>query len=113
GAVEDDRTVAVWLGLLDPRLERAAWDVHGTRNVAFVPLVPAAHVDEERRLGAFQELPRGLGVDLVDLRLDASEELPVVRHRYRKYSVAIVANHEPADPRRAPRRRARGRRRGR
>ena len=51
GAVDDDRLRAVGRGALDPRLEEAARDVDGAGDVALVPLVRLADVDEERRLG--------------------------------------------------------------
>jgi tetratricopeptide (TPR) repeat protein len=69
--------------------------VHRPGNVPLVPLVAAADVDEERRLRCFEELARGLGVDLVDLRLDSLQEIPVAGHWFQKYSDGIVAAVSP------------------
>ena len=86
GAVDEDRRGAVGCGPLDARLERAAGDVHGVREPPFVPLVPLADIDDERRVRAFEKA-RGLrDADLLDLLADLLEELTVGRHWYRKYS---------------------------
>ena len=59
----------------------------GARDVALVPLVPVAHVDEDGRL-RLAELRGGRRVDLVDLALDLLQELAVAGHCFRKYSYA-------------------------
>src|SRR3982751_6755559 len=67
GAVDDDRPGAIGHGLLDPRLEPAARDVRRAGEVALVPLLSFADVEEERWRLARVELMRALGADLVDL----------------------------------------------
>src|SRR5262249_39645885 len=82
GAVEDDLSAAVGDDALDPRLEAAARDVDGGRQMALLPLVVATHVDEERVL----ERLRIARVDLGDLGLDLAEELAVRLHGFKKDS---------------------------
>ena len=68
GAVEDERRRPVGGDALDARLEVAARHVHGAGDVALFPLVPLAHVDEER----VGQLARCRRVDLGDLVLASS-----------------------------------------
>ena len=70
----------------DARLEVAARDVHGAGNLALVPLVLLADVEEERRLGRVEELVGARGVHLLDLGSHLLEQLAVVRHDFPKYS---------------------------
>ena len=69
GAVDEDAPVAIRNSLLDARLERAARDVDRVREVALVPLVALADVQEERHVAVVQRRHRLRGIDLVDLRL--------------------------------------------
>ena len=64
---------------LDARLEVSARDVHRAGNVALVPLVLFAHVDDDR-LAAFDQLPRAGSVELRDLASDLLEQLTVGCH---------------------------------
>ena len=66
-AVGNDPPATVRHGLLDPRLEPASGNVDGAGDVAFVPLLALADVEEDRRVGAVVEPARAPGVDLVDL----------------------------------------------
>ena len=66
-------------GVLDPRLEVSARDVNRTGDVAFVPLVLLAHVDDHR-LAALDQLARVGNVELRDLGPDLLEQLAVGRH---------------------------------
>ena len=66
-AVDDDLRLAVGRDALDPRLEVAAGDVDGARDVPLVPLVLLADVDHERRRVRLQRLGEGGRVDLLDL----------------------------------------------
>ena len=60
-------------GALDARLEIAARDVLGARDVAAVPLLGLAHVDDGE---AVAEVLGDLGrVDLLDLLLDLPDDL--------------------------------------
>jgi hypothetical protein len=52
GAVDHDRSAVIRDESLDPRLEVAARDVQRARDVALVPLVTLADVEEERVVGA-------------------------------------------------------------
>src|SRR5262249_50811367 len=65
-AIEDDRLTRVRGGALDARLEVAARDVHSPWDVALVPLVLLADIDDER-LASFDQLAGACGVDLGDL----------------------------------------------
>src|SRR6266545_4397821 len=94
-----------------------ARDVDGSRDVALVPLVLLADVDDDR-LARLDPATAFAGVDLRDLGPHLLQELSIVRHRYRKYSFApfaSVAWDERAcqglDHRRARRRRRCGNRR--
>jgi hypothetical protein len=59
--------------------------VHGAGDVALVPLVAVADVDEDGRLRLAQL--GGVGhADLVDLALHLLQELAIGRHCFRKYS---------------------------
>ena len=58
----------------------------GAGDVALVPLVRLADVDEERRLGPSSSSRRARRVDLVDLGLDLRQQLSVARHDYPEYS---------------------------
>src|SRR5689334_20233562 len=75
-AVEDDGRLAVRDGALDARLEVAARDVNGARNVAFGPFVALAHVDPD---GAFDLLGAAY-VDFRNLGLGGLEELAICAH---------------------------------
>ena len=74
-------------GALDARLEIAARDVHGAGDVALVPLVLLADVDDHGLTGV-DELARTGGVDLRDLGAHLLQQFPVRRHRFPKYSDA-------------------------
>ena len=73
GAVEDDRLVAVGHRGVDPGLEVPARHVDRARDVAAVPLLGLAHVDQR------DPVPEVLGdlggVDLADLLLDLPDDL--------------------------------------
>ena len=90
-AVEDDGARAVRRGLLDPRLEVPARNVHGAGDPALLPLVALAHVDEDSAL-VHEALGAG-GVGLFDLGLDGLEQLTVRRHRFRLYSDRAASEH--------------------
>jgi hypothetical protein len=85
GAVEQHPARGVGRGALDPRLQVAARDVDGARDVALVPLVLLAHVDDHR-LGSLDQLAGALGVDLRNLGAHLLQQFPVRRHRFPKYS---------------------------
>src|SRR5262249_27094635 len=86
-AVGDDRPAAVRHGLLDPRFQPAAWDVDGSGNVALVPFLALADVEEDRGLGSVVvELARAPGVDLVDLLPRSLEKFAVGAHCFPIYS---------------------------
>src|SRR6266540_2764771 len=94
-----------------------ALDVDGSSDVALVPLVLLADVDDDR-LARLDPATAFAGVALRDLGPHLLQELSIVRHRYRKYSFApfaSVAWDERAcqglDHRRARRRRRCGNRR--
>ena len=72
--------------LLDPRLEVAARDMDRAGNPPLGPLVELADVDDERPVAGRKQIARAGDVDLVDLRLDLLQQLPVARHRFRKCS---------------------------
>jgi hypothetical protein len=55
--------------------------VDGARNGPFLPFLPLAHVDEECLALPLARFGRA---DLVDLRLDLREQLPVRGHLCRK-----------------------------
>jgi hypothetical protein len=82
-AVDDDRRGLVRRGGLDLRLQEAADEMDGAGDVALVPLVLLAHVDEER---VALELARAGDVDFVDVGAQLCEEIPVTRHDFHKYS---------------------------
>src|SRR5262249_40106226 len=84
-AIEDDRLTRVRGGALDARLEVAARDVHSPWDVALVPLVLLADIDDER-LASFDQLAGACGVDLGDLGAHLLQQFPVRRHRFPKYS---------------------------
>src|SRR5690606_29290935 len=73
GAVEDDALVAIADGAFDARLEVAARDVRGAGQMAGVPLLGLADVDERDPL--VQELAILRGIDLGDLLLDLADVL--------------------------------------
>ena len=88
GAVDDDLARLVGDERLDARLEIAAGDVHRAREVALLPLVLLAHVEEQRPVElveAPENLRRG---DLVDFVLDLGQELSVGSHYFPEYSDA-------------------------
>ena len=72
-AVEDHALRAVGRDAVDARLEVAARDVHGARQVPGVPLLLLAHVDDHDAL--VEELAHLGGIDLVDLRADLLDVL--------------------------------------
>src|SRR2546421_686912 len=72
-AVEDHALRAVGDGALDAGLQVAARDVLGTRDVALVPLLGLAHVDD--RHAVVEVLVNGRGIDLGDLLLDLADEV--------------------------------------
>jgi hypothetical protein len=72
-AVEDDRLVAVGHVRVDARLQVPARDVHGARDVAAVPLLRLAHVDQGDPVA--EVLGDLGGVDLLDLLLDLPDDL--------------------------------------
>src|SRR5664279_4899427 len=86
GAVDDDPLCVVGRSGLDPGLEKAAGEMDRAGNVALVPLVRLADVDEERRLGRVEKLAGARGVHLVDLGLDLGEQVAVARHDFPEYS---------------------------
>ena len=90
-AVDDERPRLVGDEALDALLEPAAARVQGARDVPLLPLVRLADVDEERRVGAAEELVRVDGGDLVDLGAHAPEELPVAGHYFPNYSEGPTA----------------------
>jgi tetratricopeptide (TPR) repeat protein len=77
--------------------------MEGAREVAFLPLVRLADVEQERRIvraGPIVGLDRR---DLVDLRLRLRENFSVCRHYFREYSNVVAAygcawyaTHQPA-----------------
>ena len=72
-AVEDHLRGAIGHDALDARLEIAARDVLGARQVAGRELFGLAHVDDRDAL--VEQLVDLGGVDLLDLALDLSEKL--------------------------------------
>ena len=86
GAVDDELARLVGDEALDPLLEPAASRVDRARDVAFLPLVRLAHVDEERGVGRREALVRLDRGDLVDLRLDSCEQVAVASHYFPNYS---------------------------
>ena len=95
----------------DSRLPRG--DVDRARDVPLVPLVGLADVDEERRLGAGEELARARGVHLVDLGSHLGEQFAVGRHDFPEYSGTGSRLCLRRYPRGADERADEGRRRGR
>jgi len=86
GAVRDDRLGAVGDRLLDPRFEPAARKVDGAGDVALVPLLALADVEENCRIGVVVQLPGALRVDLVDLLPGLLEKVAVRAHCFPFYS---------------------------
>ena len=79
GAVEHDPLVALRDHALDARFEIAARNVQGTGDVALVPFVLLAHVDDHQLLGSvavarLQLVDLG-GIDLLDLRANLLDVL--------------------------------------
>ena len=72
-AVEDHGRGAVWNGALDARLQVAAGDVLGARNVPARELLRLAHVNDGDTL--VDQLGHLRGVDLLDLALDRVQQL--------------------------------------
>jgi len=72
--------------LLDPRFEPAARKVDGAGDVALVPLLALADVEENCRIGVVVELPGALRVDLVDLLPGLLEKVAVRTHCFPIYS---------------------------
>src|SRR2546425_174283 len=64
----------------------AAGHVDGAGDVPLAPLVRLTDVDEERRVGAVEELAGARGVHLVDLGLDLRQQFPIGRHDFQEYS---------------------------
>ncbi len=89
GAVDDEGVPLVGYEALDALLEPPAARVDRTGDVAFVPLVRLADVDEERCVRAGMPLLRFDGRDLVDLVLHAREELSVASHYFPNYSGVV------------------------
>src|SRR3954468_1604021 len=95
GAVEDDALRTVRDDAVDARLEIAARHVGRARDVARVPLLALAHVDEDH---AVAEVRLNVGrVDLVDLALDLADDLRAGRAHGispREKSIGIPILHE-------------------
>ena len=60
--------------------------MHGAGDLAFLPLVALANVDERGRLRAVEKRCCAGGVDLVDLGLDLLQEVAVAVHCFQEYS---------------------------
>ncbi len=86
GAVDDDLLCLVGDEGLDAALEVAARDVRGAGEVPLLPLVPLAHVEQQRPPAGGEERGGLGGRDLGDLGLDLAEELAVGRHYFPEYS---------------------------
>ena len=82
GAVDDDRLHVVGRGRFDAGLEVAARDVHGAGDLALVPLVLLPDVEEERRVGPFEELAGACCVHFLDLGANLLQELAIGRHDF-------------------------------
>ncbi len=76
----------------DSRLPRG--DVHRARDVALVPLVRLAHVEEERA-AVPEQIVRVGRRDLRDLGLDLCQELSVGSHYFQEYSVGGRCSKDP------------------
>src|SRR5205807_238573 len=79
-AIHDQLAPAVADGLLDPGLERAARDVDRARDMALVPFVALADVDQQW-CAAVQALPRA-----VDLGVRIDREARALRRGARLYN---------------------------
>ena len=86
GAVRDEWPCAVGDRLLDPRFEPAAGKVDCAGDVALVPLLALADVEEDGRIGVVVELVCPFGVDLVDLLSGLLEKIAVRAHCFPIYS---------------------------
>src|SRR5262245_2040395 len=86
GAVRHDWPGTVADRLLDTRLEPATRKVDGARDVALVPFLALADVQENGRNGVPVELPRTFDVDLADLLPGLFEQVAVGAHCYPIYS---------------------------
>lgn len=66
--------------------------MHGSREMALLPLVALAHVEEERGLVAPEQGQGVRSLDLLDLGLHLLEQLAVVRHCFQEYSYVAFGN---------------------
>ena len=86
GAVRDDRPGAVGDRLLDPRFEPAARKVDGAGDMALVPLLTLADIEENGRIGVIVQLASAFGIDLFDLLPGLLEKVAVRAHCFPIYS---------------------------